>query len=455
MKTEFTLEQLADPNIREADKILRACVHCGFCTATCPTYVLLGDELDSPRGRIYLIKEMLEKNQAPTANVVKHVDRCLSCLACMTTCPSGVNYMHLVDQARVRIAEQYVRPLSERLLRSVLAWVLPRPELFRLSLALARIGRPFASLLLPGEKGDPANPSFLRRIKAMLSLAPSRLPQRSARAGTVFPPQGDHQEKPRGRVALLQGCAQQVLSPGINDAAIRVLTRHGIAVALVKDEQCCGALTHHMGNDHAALASARANIDAWIAEADAHGLDAILVTTSGCGTVIKDYGYMLREDKAYAAKAARVSAMAKDITEYLAELDLSFPTTRSDLVVAYHAACSLQHGQKILRAPKELLFKSGFVVKDVPEGHLCCGSAGTYNILQPDIAERLRERKISNIATLKPDVIAAGNIGCMVQISGATDERGNPLPVVHTIELVDWATGGPKPNIGSEALGGR
>ena len=449
MKTEFTLEQLADPNIREADKILRACVHCGFCTATCPTYVLLGDELDSPRGRIYLIKEMLEKNAKPTANVVKHVDRCLSCLACMTTCPSGVNYMHLVDQARVRIAEEYVRPFGERVLRSVLALVLPRPELFRWSLVLARIGRPFAGLL-PGAKGDLVNPSFLRRIKAMLSLAPQRLPPRGASAGEVFPATGER----RGRVALLQGCAQQVLSPGINEAAIRVLTRHGIEVVLVKDEQCCGALTHHMGNDHAALASARGNIDAWMAEADRDGLDAILITTSGCGTVIKDYGYMLREDKAYAARAARVSAIAKDVTEYLAELDLAWPQTRSELVVAYHAACSLQHGQKILRAPKELLSKSGFVVKDVPEGHLCCGSAGTYNILQPDIAERLRERKISNIATLKPDVIAAGNIGCMVQISGATDERGKPLPVLHTIELVDWATGGPKPNIESRALSG-
>ena len=442
MKTEFTLEQLADPDIREADKILRACVHCGFCTATCPTYVLLGDELDSPRGRIYLIKEMLEKNQRPTAEVVKHVDRCLSCLACMTTCPSGVNYMHLVDQARVRIEKEYTRPLSERLLRWTLALVLPRPQLFRISLKLARLGRVF-SALLPVSAAASGQPSFFRRIKAMLALAPARLPPAGARGGTVFAPPGER----RGRVALLQGCAQQVLSPSINEAAVRLLTRHGVEVVLVAGEQCCGALTHHMGNDRDALGRARANIDAWIAEADRSGLDAILITTSGCGTVVKDYGYLLREDAAYAAKAQRVSTLAKDISEYVAELDLSFPDTRSDLVVAYHAACSLQHGQKILRAPKELLFKSGFVVKDVPEGHLCCGSAGTYNILQPDIAERLRERKVSNIASLKPDVIAAGNIGCMVQIAGATDDEGHPLPVVHTIELVDWATGGPKPNI--------
>jgi glycolate oxidase iron-sulfur subunit len=447
MKTEFTLEQLADPDIREADKILRACVHCGFCTATCPTYVLLGDELDSPRGRIYLIKEMLEKNQRPTPEVVKHVDRCLSCLACMTTCPSGVNYMHLVDQARVRIEKEYARPLSERLLRAVLALVLPRPALFRASLRLARFGRLFVNLL-PVSHAARANPSFFRRIKAMLALAPARLPASRASSATVVAATGER----RGRVALLQGCAQQVLAPAINEAAVRLLTRHGIEVALVAGEQCCGALTHHMGNDRDALARARANIDVWIAEADGGGLDAILVTTSGCGTVIKDYGYMLREDAAYAAKAERISALAKDVSEYLAELPLSFPETRSNLVVAYHAACSLQHGQKILRAPKELLSKSGFVVKDVPEGHLCCGSAGTYNILQPDIAERLRERKISNIASLRPDVIAAGNIGCMVQIAGATDERGDPLPVVHTIELLDWATGGPKPNIDRSAL---
>jgi glycolate oxidase iron-sulfur subunit len=442
MKTEFTLAQLADPDIREADKILRACVHCGFCTATCPTYVLLGDELDSPRGRIYLIKEMLEKNQRPTAEVVKHIDRCLSCLACMTTCPSGVNYMHLVDQARVRIEKEYARPLTERLLRRVLALVLPRPDLFRISLKLARLAKLF-SPLLPASPATSGQPSFFRRIKGMLALAPTRLPPRGALGGTVFAPAGER----RGRVALLQGCAQQVLSPSINDAAVRLLTRHGVEVVLVADEQCCGALTHHMGDDADALGRARANVDVWTAEADRNGLDAILVTTSGCGTVVKDYGYLLREDAAYAAKAQRVSTLAKDISEYVSELDLSFPDTRSDLVVAYHAACSLQHGQKILRAPKELLFKSGFVVKDVPEGHLCCGSAGTYNILQPDIAERLRERKIANIATLKPDVIAAGNIGCMMQIAGATNDEGHPLPVLHTIELVDWATGGPKPNI--------
>ena len=317
MKTEFSLAQLADPDIAEADKILRACVHCGFCTATCPTYVLLGDELDSPRGRIYLIKEMLEHDAPATPEVVKHIDRCLSCLACMTTCPSGVNYMHLVDQARARIEKDYRRPLTERLLRAVLAWVLPRPGLFRLSMRLARFGRPLAALL-PTSKAASASPTLWRRIRAMLALAPGRLPASGPSGGTVFPALGAR----RGRVALLQGCAQQVLAPRINQAAINLLTRHGIEVVLVKDEQCCGALTHHLGRDGDALARARANIGVWLEEAGRDGLDAILVTTSGCGTVIKDYGFMLREDRDFAGPAAEISALARDITEYLGGIDL-------------------------------------------------------------------------------------------------------------------------------------
>ena len=437
MKTEFSLAQLADPDIAEADKILRACVHCGFCTATCPTYVLLGDELDSPRGRIYLIREMLEKDRPPTPEVVKHIDRCLSCLACMTTCPSGVNYMHLVDQARVRIEKDYTRPLPERALRAVLALVLPRPGLFRTGMILARLARPLAALL-PESDIASATPTLWRRLKAMLMLAPASLPAKGPAAGSVFPAQGEK----RGRVALLQGCAQQVLAPRINQAAINLLTRHGIEVVLVKDEQCCGALTHHLGRDGDALARARANTTAWLDEARRGGLDAILVTASGCGTVIKDYGYMLREDRDFAGAAAKVSAMTKDITEYVGGIDLRTMQQRQhrDVVIAYHSACSLQHGQKITQAPKELLSKSGFVVKDVPESHLCCGSAGTYNILQPDIANKLRDRKVANIAMVKPDMIAAGNIGCLVQISSGTS-----VPVVHTVELLDWATGGSRP----------
>jgi glycolate oxidase iron-sulfur subunit len=437
MKTEFSLAQLADPDIAEADKILRACVHCGFCTATCPTYVLLGDELDSPRGRIYLIKEMLEKNRPPTADVVKHIDRCLSCLSCMTTCPSGVNYMHLVDQARARIERDYRRPLSERLFRAALAWILPRPGLLRAGMILGRFGRPLAALL-PTPKATSGTPALLQRIKALLALSPAGLPAAGPPGGSVFAAKGER----RGRVALLQGCAQQVVAPRINQAAINILTRHGVEVVLVRDEQCCGALTHHLGRDDDALARARANIGVWLKEAEQNGLDAILVTTSGCGTVIKDYGYMLREDRDFAAPAAKISALAKDITEYLGSIPLQPTQQHGDIVIAYHAACSLQHGQKITHAPKELLSKNGFVVKDVPESHLCCGSAGTYNILQPDIANKLRDRKVANIAMVKPDMIAAGNIGCMVQIAGGTS-----VPVVHTVELLDWATGGARPGL--------
>jgi glycolate oxidase iron-sulfur subunit len=427
MQTSFTLAQLSDPNIAEADHILRTCVHCGFCTATCPTYVLLGDELDSPRGRIYLIKDMLENDRPATADVVKHIDRCLSCLACMTTCPSGVHYMHLVDHARAHIEGTYVRPPIDRLLRAVLARVLPDNRLLRWALGAARLGKPFAGLFAALGLGP---------VAAMLRLAPARLPGKSAREGRrLFPPQRPR----RGRVALLTGCVAPVIAPSISAAAIRLLTRHGIEV-VVADEGCCGSLVHHMGRTEEALAAARRQIDAWSAEIEGEGLDAILVTASGCGTTVKDYGFMLRTDRAYADKAARVSGLARDISEYLSELELTSEHRPPRLVVAYHSACSLQHGQKVGRAPKELLSKIGFVVKDVPEGHLCCGSAGTYNILEPELARRLRERKVGNIEKLEPDVIAAGNIGCMTQIAA-----GTAIPVIHTVELIDWATGGPAP----------
>jgi glycolate oxidase iron-sulfur subunit len=425
MQTTFSLAQLADPQVNSSEKILRACVHCGFCTATCPTYVLLGDELDSPRGRIYLIKEMLEQNQPASREVVKHIDRCLSCLACMTTCPSGVHYMHLVDHAREHIEKTYKRPLFDRLIRDMLARVLTDPALFRLSAVAGKIARPLAPLL---------RVAGLTRMAAMLRLTPrGRLAPPADRTGKVFAPQGAR----RGRVALLAGCINPVLAPSTNEAAIRLLNRNGIEVVIAEGEACCGSLVHHMGREEQALAQARNNIDAWTKAGP--GLDAILVTVSGCGTTVKDYGFMLRNDPDYAAKAARISALAKDVTEYLATLDIK-PSAAPGLTVAYHSACSLQHGQKVVREPKELLCKFGFVVKDVPEGHLCCGSAGTYNILQPALAERLRDRKVANIERLAPDVIAAGNIGCIMQIA-----TGTAIPVVHTVELIDWATGGPVP----------
>jgi glycolate oxidase iron-sulfur subunit len=437
MQTNFTLAQLADPQTAEADKILRACVHCGFCTATCPTYALLGDELDSPRGRIYLIKDMLEQNRPATRDVVKHIDRCLSCLSCMTTCPSGVHYMHLVDHARDHIEKTYKRPLTDRTIRGLLARVLTNPALFRLAMVAGLIAKPFAPVL---------NVIGLKRLAAMLRLSPPRLPSSPAETGKVYPAQGER----RGRVALLAGCIGPVLAPSINTAAIRLLNRHGIEVVVAAGEACCGSLVHHMGREEQALTLARNNIDAWTREIDGAGLDAILITVSGCGTTVKDYGFMFRTEAAYAEKAARVAARTKDVTEYLKTLDLAAGQAPRPLTVAYHSACSLQHGQKITQIPKELLSKCGFVVKDVPEGHLCCGSAGTYNILEPALAERLRERKVSNIERLKPDVIAAGNIGCITQIAA-----GTAIPVVHTVELLDWATGGPVPEglaeIGAQA----
>ena len=425
MQTNFSLAALADPQMRESEKILRTCVHCGFCTATCPTYLLLGDELDSPRGRIYLIKDMLEGGKNASDEVVKHVDRCLSCLSCMTTCPSGVHYMHLVDHARAHIEHTYTRSLPDRLVRELLAFVLPYPERFKLALTAGRLARPFAPLvrLLPG-----VGP----RLAAMLDLAPASAPAAPAAPVALA-------EQRRGRVAILEGCAQPALKPSINAATKRLLARLGVEVMAAPGEGCCGALVHHMGREHQALDFARANVDAWTRLIEDGGLDAILITASGCGTTVKDYGYMLREDAAYAEKAARVSALAKDVTEYLSTLEWA-PTMQPNMAIAYHSACSMQHGQKITDLPKNLLRKVGFTVKDIPESHICCGSAGTYNIMQPDLAGRLRARKQANIARLKVRAVAAGNIGCIAQLS-----QNGPAPVVHTVELLDWACGGPRP----------
>jgi len=428
LQTNFSREQLADPHVAESEKILRKCVHCGFCTATCPTYVLLGDELDSPRGRIYLIKDMLENGRAADAETVTHIDRCLSCLSCMTTCPSGVDYMHLVDHARVHIEKTYKRPLKDRFARSVIAATLPYPSRFRLALRAARLARPLAGLL--------KRVAWLRTFGVMLDLAPRAMPTASdgARAA-VYAAKGT----PRGRVALLTGCAQPVLRPEINEATVRLLTGQGVEVVVSAGEGCCGALVHHMGREEQALDAARRNVDVWLKAADEDGLDAIVITASGCGTTIKDYGHMLRLDPAYAEKAAKVSALAKDITEYLAGLDLPEQGARG-MTVAYHSACSMQHGQKITLAPKQLLKRAGFAVREPAEGHLCCGSAGTYNILQPEISAKLKARKVRNIEATKPNVIATGNIGCITQIAGGTN-----IPILHTVELLDWAYGGPKP----------
>jgi glycolate oxidase iron-sulfur subunit len=430
LQTQFSPEALADPHTRELEGILRSCVHCGFCTATCPTYVTVGDERDSPRGRIYLIKDLLETGRKIEAEDVWPIDHCLSCLSCMTTCPSGVDYRRLVDQARVRIEDTYRRPLADRLMRGALVRLIPSRAAFRAALRLAALGR----LFKPALRGLPG---IGPKVEAMLALAPASLPPPGpAEKPGVYPAGG---EGKRRRMALLGGCAEAVLAPHIHEATIRLLNRAGIDVVIPIGEGCCGSLAHHMGAEERALAQARADIDAWTREIEGEGLEAIVVTASGCGATIKDYGYMLRDDPAYAKKAARIAALARDVSEVAGALDLDFKSPRR-LAVAYHAACSLQHAQKILDQPKALLRRAGFEVRSIPESHLCCGSAGTYNILQPSIAGALRDRKVANIARVKPDVIAAGNIGCLTQIGPAT-----ATPVVHIVELLDWASGGPPP----------
>jgi len=420
MLTHFTPEQLKDPAVAEADDILRACVHCGFCTATCPTFHIRGDELDSPRGRIMLIKEMHEKGGDPGAAVVKHLDRCLTCLSCMTTCPSGVDYMHLVEGARDKIeASPGARSPMQRTTRRLLALMLTSRPLFRWSMRFAGLAKPFAGLL----------PKQLGRL---VTKAPG-LSASPVRPGT-YPAEGER----KARVALLTGCAQSVSGDQINQAAIRLLTRHGAEV-VVAAAPCCGALPLHMGQQDRARALAAATIDGWwreTAEGGGAGLDAIVITTSGCGTSIKDYGHLFPGD----AKAARIAGLALDVSEWMERVGLHTPAAPTGQRVAYHAACSLQHGQKQRTAPQKLLRAAGFIPLEVADGHFCCGSAGTYNILQPDLADGLKTRKQANISKTQPEWVATGNLGCILQL---TD--GLEFPVVHTVQLLDWATGGPRP----------
>ena len=420
MQTNFTAEQLADPGIARANEILRACVHCGFCTATCPSYQVLGDELDSPRGRIYLIKEMLETGRPADEKTVKHIDRCLSCLACMTTCPSGVHYMHLIDHARAHVERTYRRPLMDRMLRWTLARIVPYPGRFRLAMLGAKMARPFARVLPDA------------RLRAMVAMAPKEIPPVSRNDDAqTFPAIGER----KYRVALQTGCAQRALNTDINDATIRLLRRLGCEVVIPKNLGCCGALSHHMGREAESHAQAARNVRAYLSEGD---LDAVIINTSGCGTTVKDYGHMFRNDP-MAAEAAKVAGLAKDISEFLVQIGVPAGAPKG-LRVAYHAACSLQHGQQVKTAPKDLLKAAGFEVVEPVDSHLCCGSAGTYNLLQPEISAELKRRKVETLEARKPQVIAAGNIGCMIQIGSGTG-----VPVVHTVELLDWASGGPKP----------
>ena len=426
MRTSFSEAALTDPRMREANDILRTCVHCGFCLATCPTYLLLGDELDSPRGRIYLAKEMLEGGRAPTAPVVKHLDRCLTCLSCMTTCPSGVHYGHLVARARAHVEETYVRPWPDRLLRRLVATVVPSPFLFRATALAGRLARPFARLM-PG------------RMRAVLANAPKRIgapswvdrPQVVAAEGTR-----------RKRVALLSGCAQQVLRPEINEATIRLLTRHGCEVVIAEGVGCCGGIWHQLGWERRVMAAAKTNVAAWWRVVEDGGLDAIVFNASGCGVSLKEYGYLLRDDPEWAGRAARISALCKDISEVLIDLGLAPTVAGTGQAVAYQLACTMQHGLGLRTQAKALLAQAGFTVREPAESHICCGSAGAYAILEPELAQRLRDRKVANIEATQPQIVASGNIGCITHLAAATR-----LPVVHTVELLDWATGGPKPAV--------
>ena len=416
MQTHFTDDQLADAATGASAAELRRCVHCGFCNARCPTYQLTGDELDSPRGRIYLIKEMLERDEPPSDRVVYHLDRCLSCLSCKTTCPSGVDYMQLIDHARSHIARRYRRPLPDRLMRAAVMHIFPRPRLFR---AVAAIGRPAAALapLLPGTFAYRARMTAFRHRRRLDAPAPS---EPAAGAPSVL---------------VLEGCVQPALGPSINTATRHVARRLGFRAVPVRDSECCGAIELHLGAEEAARRRVRRNVDSWIAALDETGAEHVVVNASGCGTMLKHYAALLADDPAYAAPAARLAAATRDVSEWLAEVLERRPLAPADAPrVAYHGACSLQHGQRIHGQVVTWLQDLGFDVVEPAEPHLCCGSAGTYNLFQPAMAQRLGERKAGHLAATGAGLVVAGNLGCSLQIGAYSD-----LPIVHPVELVDWA----------------
>tara|TARA_B100000427_G_scaffold328193_1_gene340706 strand:- start:67 stop:1377 length:1311 start_codon:yes stop_codon:yes gene_type:complete len=427
MQTNFTNEQLKDKEKKSSEQIIRKCVHCGMCNATCPTYNITGDELDGPRGRIYLIKDMLEKNKPANEKIAKHIDNCLSCYACMTTCPSGVNYMHLIDHGRNHVEKTYKRPFLEKLMRNVLSFILPNPGIFKIMIFLTRIIKPL-------------NFIFPKFIKNSLALIPNNFPKKNLKIKKIYSPEN---KKVVARVALLTGCVQRVISPEINESTIRLLNRHNVEVVVLPEIKCCGSLNHHLGKKDLAHSSFSKNINLWYEEYLKNGLDAIISNTSGCGTTLKDYGFIFRNNKDLKKKAKKISELSKDITEYIDEsLNLKFKEEEEKKYkIAYHSPCSMQHGQKVHDQPIGLIKQTGNKVFDIPDGHVCCGSAGTYNILQQKMAKALLEQKIKNIKKIAPDFISTGNIGCMTQISSGTD-----IPIVHTIEVIDWFTGGPKPN---------
>ncbi len=401
MQTRILPQYLDTPEGREADAILRTCVHCGFCTATCPTYQLLGDELDGPRGRIYQIKQVLE-GHAPTRITQGHLDRCLTCRSCETTCPSGVRYGRLADIGRHLVEEQVERPLKERLLRSALVALVPHPKRFGALAALGRLARPLLPAKLAAKVPNP-------------------------RPAGVWPRPGG-----RKRVLVLAGCVQSVATPLTNTAAARVLDRLGLDLVIVPEAGCCGAAAYHLNAQAEGLASMRRNIDAWWPEIESR-CEAILVTASGCGVMVKDYGELLHHDPDYADKAARVSELARDPAELLAGLDLAaLGRPGQGRRIAFHPPCTLQHGQKITGVTESILTGLGFTLTPVPDAHLCCGSAGTYSITQPELSQRLLADKVASLESGGPELIATANIGCQLHL-----EAGSALPVVHWLELLD------------------
>lgn len=403
MQTNLSEQAKRLPRAEEAERILRACVHCGFCTATCPTYQLLGDELDGPRGRIYLIKQVLE-GQEVTAKTQLHLDRCLSCRNCETTCPSGVDYHNLLDIGRAVVEEYVPRPLGERMLRSGLRAVVPRPKLFK---ALTRAGQVFRPLL-------PEN--LQNKLPRQPHPAKPRPEPRHAR-----------------RVLMLEGCVQPSLSPNTNAAAARVLDRLGISVIAAPQAGCCGAVDYHLNAQEQGLERARRNIDAWWPAIEA-GAEAIVQTASGCGAFVRDYGHMLENDPQYAAKAKRVSELALDLVEVLRKEPLERLGIRGDKRLAFHCPCTLQHAQKLGGAVEDVLKRLGFDLTSVPDSHLCCGSAGTYSLTQPELSRQLRDRKLDALESGKPEVIVTANIGCQTHLDGA-----GRTPIRHWIELVEEA----------------
>ncbi|HKD24173.1 MAG TPA: glycolate oxidase subunit GlcF [Rhizomicrobium sp.] len=413
MRTNLAPHQLDDPHLASVEKNLRACVHCGICTATCPTYVLTGDERDGPRGRIVMMQRMLEAGETPTAETVFHIDRCLSCLGCRSACPSSVDYARLVDTARAYIQENYRRPWHERLLRTTIAFVMARPRLVKIAFGLARTFAPIATRL-PGRLG------VMGRKAANI---PAHIDNEAAPI-----------EKGARRVALMPGCVQQALAPEIDRAAARVLARRDIALVPLDGAGCCGALAHHLGRADEAKTWARRAIEAF---EKAGAVDAVLITATGCAAHLVDYPHLFLDEPEWRKRAQAFADEVKDFSELAAPGTLRIP---QPLRVALQVPCSLQHGLRRAGGAAAALEAAGYEICDIPEGHLCCGSAGSYSILQPEMSAALRERKLAAIATVEADVVASPNIGCLMHLAGP-----DAPPVIHPAELIDWAEGGPRP----------